>query len=193
MNQLVDMLASRRSVKVKKLAEPAPDASQLEKILQIGMRVPDHGKLAPWRIKVFDTSAQAAFGDLCAKRFSELHEDAREKQIEHERRRPQRAPLLLAVMFEPVIGRIPLWEQQLSMGAVCMNILHAAHAMGFAGQWLSEWIAYDEVICAALAESNEAEIAGFIYIGTATEVPDDRTRPDIDTIVSNWAPAPAKP
>jgi nitroreductase len=193
MNQMLDALQTRRSVKVAHLGMPAPDAQQLAQMLEIAMRVPDHGKLAPWRIKVFDAQVQAAFGDVCASRFAELHVDANEKQIAFERNRPQRAPLLLAVTSEPVIGKIPLWEQQLSAGAVCMNILHAAGAMGFGAQWLTEWIAFDEVIREAVCESQEGQIAGFIYIGTAEQTPDERARPDYDAVVSNWTAAPTLP
>ncbi len=191
MNQQLEVLQRRRSVKVAHLNDPAPDAQQLAQMLEVAMRVPDHGKLAPWRIKVFDKSAQAAFGELCAQRFAALHADANDKQIAFERNRPMRAPLLLAVTSEPVLGKIPLWEQQLSAGAVCMNLLHAANALGFGAQWLSEWIAFDEVIRDAVCESEGGQIAGFIYVGTASQKPDERARPDYETVVTNWTQAPA--
>lgn len=193
MVQPLEALQTRRSVKVAHLNEPAPDAQQLAQMLEIAMRVPDHGKLAPWRIRVFDKPAQVAFGELCAQRFAVLYVDASDKQIAFERNRPQRAPLLLAVTSEPILGKIPLWEQQLSAGAVCMNLLHAASAMGFGAQWLSEWIAFDDVIRDAVCETQDGQIAGFIYIGTASEKPDERARPEYDTVVTNWTGAPASP
>ncbi|MFZ4125808.1 MAG: nitroreductase family protein [Rickettsiales bacterium] len=181
--QPIDYLLTRRSVKAANLAEPAPDDAQLELILRAATRVPDHGKLCPWRIRVLHKAGQAKLGELFAKRFLELNPDANEKQIEFERQRPQRAPLLLVVTSNPVESiKAPLWEQELSVGAVCMNILHAAHMLDFAGNWLTEWVAFDEVIEREMG----GRIAGFIYIGTATEKPEERERPKLEDIVEEW-------
>ncbi len=186
----IDNLLSRRSVKAADLYAPAPSAQQLEHILTAAMRVPDHGKLAPWRIHLFDKEAQKEFGALCANRFSEGHPHANAKQIAHEASKLSRAPLLIAITHEPVHGKIPLWEQELSTGAVCMNLLHATHALGFAGQWLTQWIAFDETITRTLCQSSDGKIAGFFYLGSAKEAPEDRPRPDYSQVVSNWNAAP---
>ena len=163
-----------------------PNKSELEQILTAATRVPDHGKLAPWRIKLLDKAAQAVLGEIVAEQFVKAHPDANEKQIAFERERPKRAPLLVAVLYTPQLGRIPAWEQQLSTGAVCMNMLHACHALGYSAQWLSEWIAYDDAVKEALGGGDEDAIAGFIYIGTATEAPDERARPELSDIVEEW-------
>lgn len=179
-------LLCRRSVKVQHMVEPAPSEEELKDILTAGMRVPDHGKLAPWRIKVLNKQGQTKLGEVFAERFLFANPDANDKQIEFERQRPQRAPLLLAVLYTPQMGRIPEWEQQLSTGAVCMNIIHATHALGYAAQWLTEWPAFDSEVKYALGGTLEDKIAGFIYIGTAGETPDERIRPDYDEVVQEW-------
>lgn len=183
MSQPIDSLLTRRSVKAANLLPPGPDEGQLTTILTAATRVPDHGKLAPWRIKVLHKDGQKKLGDLFAKRFTELHPDANEKQIAFERQRPQRSPLLLVVTSNPVESiKAPLWEQELSVGAVCMNILHAANMLGFGANWITEWPAFDEVIQRELG----GRIAGFIYIGTASEKPEERERPKLSDIVSEW-------
>lgn len=188
MPQPIDFLLNRRSVKAKELSKPAPKGEDLELILRAATRVPDHGKLAPWRIKVLKKDGQKKLGELFAKRFAELNpKDATEKHLEHERERALRAPLLLVVLSTPVESiKAPLWEQHMSVGAVCMNILHAAHMLGYAGNWLTEWPAFDDDICQALGGKNEDKIAGFIYLGTAKETPDDRERPKLSDVVEEW-------
>lgn len=183
MSQPIDFLLTRRSVKAANLVEPAPKGLQLDLILQAATRVPDHGKLAPWRIKILHKDGQKKLGDLFAKRFIELNPDANEKQIEHERQRPQRAPLLLVVTLNPVESiKAPLWEQELSVGAVCMNILHAAHMLGFNANWITEWPAFDTEIQREMG----GKIAGFIFIGTAKEKPEERERPKLEDVVEEW-------
>lgn len=185
-NAYIDGLLERRSVKVRQLVDPAPEGEVLEKLLTAAVRVPDHGKLTPWRLLLLEKEGQQALGDLFAKRFSEIHPDANDKQIAFERARPQRAPLLVAVVSSPKLGKVPFWEQQLSAGAVCMNLLHAAQAFGFAGQWLTEWPAFDAEITTALCEEEGAQIAGFIYLGTSTEKPEERLRPDLTEVAMRW-------
>lgn len=176
-------LQTRRSVKAGDLIEPGPDQETIEQIITIAARVPDHGKLAPWRFKVMDKRAQAVFGDVLAVRFAEKHPEASDRLIEKERLRPQRAPLLIVLVFQPVLGKIPVWEQQLSTGAAGMNLLHAAHAYGYAGQWLTEWPAYDPVIAKHLGCGSDDAVVGFFYIGSASEVPSDRKRPNVRDIL----------
>lgn len=186
-HQTLDLLRNRRSVTAKNLTEPGPSEEQLKTIIEAGLRVPDHGKLGPWRILTLDKSAQATLGDVFAKLFAEAYPEATEAQIAFERDRPQRAPCLIIVMSTPIDnGRIPIIEQTLSAGAVCQNMLLAAHASGFAAQWLSEWPAYNAEVRATLGFGEDAEIAGMIYIGTPTEPPKERGRPAYEAVVSAW-------
>ncbi len=140
----LDLLLTRRSISAKDMGEPGPDDATLNRILAAGIRVPDHGKLGPWRIQVLRKPGQAALGDVLARIYAEQNPEAEERLVELERRRPQRAPILLAVTarIDPLHPKIPVMEQQLSGGALCQNILVAAHASGFAAQWLTEWPAY---------------------------------------------------
>ncbi|MDX2095722.1 MAG: nitroreductase [Alphaproteobacteria bacterium] len=184
-------LLDRRSTAVKDLSEPAPDAAQLETILRIATRVPDHGKLCPWRIVVLRGEGALALGAIAADVFARTNPEATEAQIAAEHTRFARAPLCLAVVSTPIAGSKPVWEQQLSVGAVCMNILHAAHALGFGGKWLTEWVAYEATILDALlgaapsfVKGEEApRIAGFIYIGTRIAETPERERPAPEVVV----------
>ena len=184
----LDLLLTRRSVVAKDMGGPGPDAATLEKILAAGIRVPDHGKLGPWRIQVLHKPGQAALGDVLARIFAAEHPGAEERQVEMERQRPQRAPVLLAVTarVDPHHPKIPLMEQQLSGGALCQNLLVAAHASGFAAQWLTEWPAYHPLVREALGHAPDTEIIGFIYIGTPGVAPSERTRPTLEQAVSEW-------
>ncbi len=184
----IDLLLTRRSVVAKEMGEPGPDAATLAKILGAGIRVPDHGKLGPWRIQVLHKPGQAALGEVLARIFASEHPEADERQVELERQRPQRAPVLLAVTarIDPHHPKIPVMEQQLSGGALCQNILVAAHASGFAAQWLTEWPSYHPEVRKALGHSPETEIIGFIYIGTPKTPPSERPRPTFETVVSEW-------
>lgn len=185
--QPIDSLLTRRSVKAKELISPAPDATQLELILKAATRVPDHGKLCPWRILVLHKEGQAKLGEIFARRFAALNPEASDKQVQFERDRPQRAPLLLVVLSTPVESmKAPLWEQQLSAGAVCMNILHAAHMLGFGGNWLTEWPAYDSEILTALGGKTGDAVAGFMYLGSIGIAPEERERPRLEDVVSEW-------
>ena len=131
---------------------------------------------------------QAALGEVLATIFAAEHPEAEERQVELERQRPQRAPVLLAVTarVDPHHPKIPLMEQQLSGGALCQNILVAAHASGFVAQWLTEWPSYHPAVRQALGHSPDTEIIGFIYIGTSTSPPNERPRPAFETVVSEW-------
>ncbi len=181
----IELLLTRRSTSVKHLAEPAPTAEELEIILRAATRVPDHGKLTPWRIVVLNDPQK--LGDIAAALFAHQYPDADEKQLAHERHLFTRAPLVLAVIFTPKVNfKAPEWEQMLSVGAVCMNILHACHALGYGAKWLSEWVAYRSEILTALGGGEGDKIAGFIYIGSKTEEPEDRERPELSAVVSEY-------
>jgi nitroreductase len=183
----VDLMLRRRSVIANNIGEPGPDDAQLRRILAAALRVPDHGKLTPWRIQVLRKPGQARLGRVLVELFKAEHPGASPKQIEFEEHRPQRAPILLVVSSKPVdLPKIPLMEQLLSAGAVCTTILHACNAMGFAAQWITEWPAYHDKVPEALGHEPGQRIVGFIYIGTAKETPTERPRPGFDDIVSEW-------
>ena len=186
---LQQRLLTRRSVVAGKLSEPGPDAETLDKMLAMAMRVPDHGKLAPWRFVVFHGQARARFGDVLAEAFKAANPDAKDKLVAFERERFLRAPVVVAVISSPTVphAKIPEWEQILSAGAVCQNLLLAASSFGFAAQWLSEWYAYDATVLEAMGLSAAEKVAGFVYIGTAQEAPCERDRPDPTQKTSHWA------
>ena len=179
----LDVLLSRRSGKARDLTGPGPSPAQLADILAAGARVPDHGKLVPWRFILFEGKGRERFGDLLGAVLEA--EGERPKQIEEERQRFLRAPLVIGVISaarEQI--KIPVWEQELSAGAACQNILIAAHALGFVGNWLTEWYAYHPAVLEKMGLKPRERIAGFIYIGTSEVELEERPRPEMDTIVS---------
>lgn len=147
-------LLTRRSTAVKDLISPAPTDDELEQIVRVATRVPDHGKLCPWRIVVLRETGARKLGDIAAAIFAQHNPDANEAQIAAEAQRFLRAPLCVAVISTPVLGTKPVWEQELSAGAVCCNILHAAHALNYGAKWLTEWVAYDARILQILLSSS---------------------------------------
>jgi len=166
---------------------PGPTTDELRTILRAGLRVPDHGKLAPWRIQVLDDQGQERLGEVVAEVFAAENPEAGAEEVGLERERPRRAPVLLVVTSRILPGHeIPEVEQMLSGGAVCQNILNAAHALGYAGQWLSEWPAFHAEIKRALGHDPDDEILGFIYLGTAATAPAERRRVGIDEVVHQW-------
>ena len=183
----IDRLMTRRSVKAMDIIAPGPSEDELTQILQTAIRVPDHGKLGPWRFIRFAGDARAKFGDILAARYAAQNEEAREQSIAAERNRFTRAPVVIAVVacIKSDI-KIPEWEQQLSAGAVCQNMLVATSLMGFAAQWLTEWYAFDSAVNEALGLTDGERIAGFVYIGSALEKPPERVRPDLEQVLSDW-------
>lgn len=181
-------LKSRRSVKPDHLAEPAPSPEQLETILTIAARVPDHKKLAPWRFIVFEGDARIRAGEVFAKAcIAEEKEAPSPVRLEMERGRFLRAPLVVAVVSRVIVRPgAPEWEQVLSAGAASMNLCHAANALGFGTSWITEWIAYSPAVTQAFGLAENERIAGFVHIGTPREKPVDRDRPALETIVSRW-------
>lgn len=185
----IKLLLTRRSSDVKKLIAPAPEGDDLEQILTAATRVPDHGKLAPWKILLLGELGQKKLGNLCAELFLAQYPDAAEdkKLIDYERNRFTRAPLVIAVLSTPKESvKAPVWEQEMSAGAVCMNILHACYALGYGAKWLSEWPAFRDEVVLKLGGKPGNKIAGFIYIGTKTEELDDRERPRLEDVVSEY-------
>ena len=187
MPDALDLLKSRRSVKPAEMTGPGPSADQLQAMLTVASRVPDHGKLTPWRFIVFEGDSRLAIGDAIAALFRADRPDATAEQIEFERRRLARAPLVVAVVSRAAPHvKIPEWEQLMSAGAATMNLVTAAHAHGFAANWLTEWYAYDRRVLDALGLAPHERIVGFVHIGTPRQPPEDRPRPPLSEIVTHY-------
>lgn len=182
----LSLLRTRRSARPRDLVEPGPDADQLRDMLAIAMRVPDHGKLAPWRFVVVGKGQRPALEQVLQSAYRHSNPDPGRLETEAVSRFAYQAPALVVVLSSPVQGsKIPLWEQQLSAGAACMNLLHAVHAHGFAGGWVTGWATYSEQVRRAFA-SGEETIAGFMFIGTPGAELEERPRPVFDQVVSDW-------
>lgn len=183
----IDLLLTRRSGSAKRMTGPGPSPQQLDVILSAAARVPDHGKLFPWRFIVFEGEHRAEFGRLLAQIVRLEHEPASPERIQIEVERFTRAPVVLAVVscFKENTP-IPEWEQRLSAGAVCMNMLTAAHALGFVANWITEWPAYHPAVLEMLHVRGEEKIAGFIYIGQPGEPLTERVRPDMSQLVKRY-------
>jgi nitroreductase len=181
------LLLTRRSGSAKAMTAPGPTASELRQILAAGMRAPDHGKLAPWRFILFEDEARHAMGRVLVDALRGNEPNASEERVALERNRFARAPVVVAVVSRVREGiAIPVWEQELSAGAVCQNILVATHAMGFVANWITEWYAYDTHVAERLGLKSGERIAGFIYIGTATAPLEERVRPDPDSLITKF-------
>lgn len=188
-NPTLDLLTARRSVKPDKLVAPGPSASERELILTIAARVPDHKKLVPWRFVIFEGDARGAAGEIFAEACRrEEREPPSDMRLQTERTRFTRAPLVIGVISRvtPVRGA-PEWEQILSAGACCFNVCIAANALGYGTSWITEWVSYSPYVREALGLAENERIAGFVYIGTALEKPEDRERPMLADIVQVWA------
>ncbi len=187
MNDLLSLLRTRRSVPPLALSGPGPDAAGLETLLAIAARVPDHGKLAPWRFIVFEGEARLRAGEIIASVFVADNPGAGEDRIAIERKRLALAPLVVGVISRAAPHvKIPEWEQVLSAGAVCENLIVAAHAMGFGASWLTQWYAYDRRVTDRLGVLAHEKVAGFIHIGTAATRPEDRTRPVLSELITRF-------
>ena len=189
-NHMADALAllkTRRSVKPQDLSAPAPSAAEIDTLLTIATRVPDHGKLTPWRFIVFEGERRLAAGDAIAAVFADKNPGVPPERVEAERNRLARAPLVIAVVSRAQPHpKIPEWEQQLSAGAAATNLLLAAHVMGYAATWLTEWYAFDRQVLERLGVSQAERITGFIHIGTATGPAEDRPRPELAAVVTRY-------
>jgi nitroreductase len=187
MNESLSRLLQRRSVPPRWLGEPGPGPDEVSALLTAAARVPDHGKLVPWRFILIEGDARGRLGDVLAGAFQADNPQATEDQIAAERARFTQAPLVVAVVSRvtPHV-KIPDWEQVLSAGAVCMNLLNAATALGYGASWLSGWAAFDRRVLDALGLKPGERIAGFIHIGTARETPSDRDRPNLADIVTRF-------
>ena len=187
MNETLRLLQTRRSVAPLALAAPGPDAAQVETLLGIAARVPDHGKLAPWRFIVFQGEAGARAGEAIAAAFLADNPGADADRVKIEQNRLALAPLVVGVVSRAAPHvKIPEWEQVLSAGAVCTNLVVAAHAMGFAASWLTQWYAYDRRVLEKLGVAPHEKMAGFVHIGSSASRPEDRTRPVLADLITRF-------
>jgi len=183
----LDLLLTRRSGSAKAMTGPGPSPDQLRTVLTAAARVPDHGKLFPWRFIVFEGEARARAGEVLAQCLAESEPGAASERLETERGRFLRAPVVVAVVSRARESiPIPVWEQELSAGAVCQTMLIAATAMGFVANWLTEWCAFNALVKERLGLRPGERIAGFVYIGTAAAPVEDRVRPDMEKIVTRF-------
>jgi nitroreductase len=189
MPDALDLLKTRRSIPAQFLAEPGPTGAEIETLLTIASRVPDHGKLAPWRFILFRGDARAEAGRRLADLLKARDPAVSDTRLEEERARLARAPLVIGVVSRAAEHvKIPIWEQQLSAGAALMNLVTAAHAMGYAAVWLTEWMSYDEEASRILGARPGERFAGIVHIGTPTIPAQDRPRPALSDIVTEWTP-----
>jgi nitroreductase len=187
MREAIELLRTRRSVKPMELSGASPSAAEIDTMLSIASRVPDHGKLTPWRFIVFSSDARLAAGEKIAAVFRTDHPQATAEQIKFERKRLARAPLVIAVVSRAAPHvKIPEWEQVLSAGAATMTLIFAAHALGYAANWHTEWYAYDRRTLAALGVKDGERIAGFVHIGRPARPPEERSRPALADIVTHY-------
>src|ERR1700754_376327 len=176
MPEALDLLKTRRSVKPIELIGPGPAPAELDTLLTVASRVPDHGKLTPWRFIVFEGDARLKAGEKIAEIFKLNRPDATPDQVEMEGKRLARAPLVIAVVSRAAPHvKIPEWEQVLSAGAAATSLVFAAHALGFAANWITEWYAYDRTVLDALGLAPHEKIAGFVHVGRSPPT-EDRPR-----------------
>jgi len=186
--ELRDYLLTRRSVGIAFLGEPGPTPDELEQILRIGTRVPDHGKITPWRLVIIEGEDRAKAGEKLARIMEQANPKLDASSLEAERKRFLPAPLTIGVISSPQPHpKVPQLEQLLSAGNVAFNLLHAAHALGFAASWVTRWYAFDAEAAAMLGARKDEQFVGFIHIGTPTASIEDRPRPDLESIVTRWS------
>lgn len=186
---LTDFLKTRRSVPPAMMTEPGPDRAEIEALLAIASRVPDHGKLAPWRFAVYSREARERIADALVEIVKADRPDASEDMLAMERNRLLMAPVVIGVFSRAAPHvKIPEWEQVLSAGAACFNLVLAANAHGYAASWLTQWYAFDERALPLFGTREGERIAGFVHIGTMAQHPGDRGRPELSEIVT-WIDA----
>jgi nitroreductase len=187
MPDAIELLKTRRSMKPREMNGPGPSPADLETILTIGARVPDHGKLAPWRFIVFEGDARARGGEVIAGVFAKKNPQATAAEIEVEKKRLTDAPLVIGIVsFTKPHPKVPAWEQELSAGASAMNIVTAATALGYGACWLTGWFAFDRDVLDGLGLKPDEKLAGFIHIGNVSKPNEDRPRPALSEIVTRF-------
>ena len=175
------LLALRRSTSAATLQAPGPTAAQLDALLRLAVRVPDHGKLAPWRFILLEGEAKATL-EARLREIAALHGHAEGALI-----KLSAPPMAVVVVSRPTQGKIPVWEQELSAGAVCMNLMVAAHAMGLGANWITDWYSSEPLSLALLGVTASEKVAGFIYLGAQAEPPPERVRPQVEPLMTVWA------
>ncbi|WP_109357285.1 nitroreductase [Sphingorhabdus sp. EL138] len=186
LSSLNSYLSSRRSGRPRNMIAPGPSDEQIEDIVATALRTPDHGKLAPWRVIRIDSDQRSLLAAELAKAYQSDKPDAGRLELEALETMAHQAPALLVVLFSPVTStKIPLWEQELSCGAFSMNVIHAIHAHGFVGGWITGWPTYNDDVRDLFGKAPE-RIAGFIFAGTADGALAERPRPELDAVLSRW-------
>jgi nitroreductase len=181
----LQLLSERRSASAQTLGAPGPSPEEVELLLRLGARVPDHGKLSPWRFVMFEPVAKAAY----VERLQALAEAQGGGQRTAKLAKLSAAPLTIAVLSRPdPQADIPEWEQVLSSGAVCMNLLIAAQALGYGANWITDWYAYDEAALEILGAERGERVAGFVHVGTPPDPPLERARPEVAKLTRWWKP-----
>jgi nitroreductase len=187
MPDAIELLKTRRSMKPREMTGPGPSSAELDTILTIASRVPDHGKLTPWRFIVFEGDARARAGVIIAKVFAKNNPSALAADIEAEKKRLTDAPLVIGVVsLTKPHPKVPPWEQELSAGASAMNIVTAATALGYGACWLTGWFAFDRDVLEGLGLKPDEKLAGLIHIGTPTKPSEDRPRPALTDLVTRF-------
>lgn len=183
----LSLLLSRRSGKPRDIVSPGPDAAQMDAILAAATRVPDHGKLAPWRFVTVGADQRDALSALLVDAYRAEKPDAGKLELDAMDQFARQAPSLVVALSSPKAeSKIPLWEQELSVGAACMQLLNAVHAQGFVGGWLTGWPSYSDQVRDAFGGAHE-RIAGFIFIGSPSRDLEERPRPTPADVISHWA------
>jgi nitroreductase len=185
----LSLLRTRRSGRPRDLIEPGPDESQLRQIFEIAARTPDHGKLAPWRFLHIRKEDRGAFAEMLEGAYRADRAEAGRLEVEAAHRFAHQAPELVVAFFSPKeSANIPAWEQELSCGAACMNLLHATHALGLAGGWVTGWATFSTPVHTALGAQPGERIAGFFFLGSLGAAQEERPRPEMEAVVSTWQP-----
>lgn len=179
------LLATRRSGRPREMVAPGPSEAELRAMIALAARTPDHGKLAPWRFVIVPPDARDALSAMLTEAYSAEKPEAGRLEIEAMDNFARMAPALVVVLHSPKPSHIPVWEQELSTGAATMNLLHAVHAHGYVGGWLTGWASTSDRVRDAFGAAHE-RIAGFVFIGTAAKPLEERPRPLIDDIASIW-------
>jgi nitroreductase len=183
----IELLKTRRSVKPREMTGPGPSPAELDTILTIGARVPDHGKLAPWRFIVFEGDGRRRAGEVIASVFAKKNSQATEAELAVEKKRLTDAPLVIGIVsITKPHPKVPAYEQELSAGASAMNIVTAATALGYGAAWLTGWFCFDRDVLDGFGLKADEKLAGLIHIGTPTRPNEDRPRPALADIVTRF-------
>jgi nitroreductase len=185
---VIDYLLARRSPPISELGGPAPGDEEIATMIRAAIRVPDHGRLAPWRFIVYRGEARHRIGEMLAKRAEEREGPLPPARVEQEKARFARAPLVIGVVHSPKENpKIPQWEMFLSGGAAAMNLVHAANALGYGAHWITNWYADDEEGRRIVGLAPQERVIGFVHIGTFHGETTERPRPDPATLVSEYS------